>query len=541
VEGKATRSHADVAAIVPSFDGPPLCAVCMDSPEEIYLRPCKHRLCESCGARVRFCPFCRAEICGQLQGLLSLAASRFAERPGHVIRRAPPGALDQLPTAVRQRLFERIARASKHALHGQTLTVLLSGADCARLDLSYNQLVRDADLASAFPDLGRLRVFDGSFATQLSDEGVVAVLKGAPALEQLLLCGLENFTSEAFVADSGKLPSLRVLDLGECSGLRQSLLGHVGTRCRALRRLSLRDCRHLTDDALALLRPSCGELRVLDLSGCEGLSADGVVGFVGGCSGLEGLHVARCGRCDGPRLLAGLAQGEALNCTLSECDLGFVPRLDDESLCPFLERCGAELRRLILRKAERMTDKTLEAIKRHCPHAHELDIAWTSVTDFAVMRLAREARELAHFNVANCTDVSKATQYMLHRMLELRQDEEAAEDQRREQTWMQARAQTQLQVRMSQQRCQRSLLQDASFNSDQPQSQPTASAWPPGTAAPEGAPPRAPAFQSGLGRCGPAERARLASRARARRARGTHVQTNAETLLAPWATASGLA
>jgi len=54
---KAVGATADDEAIIVES-----CPVCMDGDCTVTLKPCGHKLCEECAARVRPCPFCGSNV-----------------------------------------------------------------------------------------------------------------------------------------------------------------------------------------------------------------------------------------------------------------------------------------------------------------------------------------------------------------------------------------------------------------------------------------------------------------------------------------------
>lgn len=94
--------------------------------------------------------------------------------------------------------------------------------------------------------------------------------------------------------------------------------------------------------------------------------------------------------------------------------------LGDVSLCLLAERCGKTLRSLSLRGCERVTDRSIWALRHHCSQLHSLDVS--ELPHLSALSMSLLPASLQQLSLARCTgiaDVEQVALSMLKRHAEL--------------------------------------------------------------------------------------------------------------------------
>lgn len=87
------------------------------------------------------------------------------------------------------------------------------------------------------------------------DPGLLAVARGCPKLEKLMLTGCESLTGESVRALGRGCVHLRELSLSGCGGLGNEDLKALAKGCTALRHLNIAQCSQVLFRATAVAHP----------------------------------------------------------------------------------------------------------------------------------------------------------------------------------------------------------------------------------------------------------------------------------------------
>ncbi|KFB51188.1 f-box/lrr protein, putative [Anopheles sinensis] len=114
-------------------------------------------------------------------------------------------------------------------------------------DLPMEVSLTDVSLLFNFR-LVELRELSLARCKQLTHEGIQALVRGCPAIEQLDLSECCNIKDETVRQIVIHLRRLRVLSLYGCYQLTDYSLDHIACHCHRLRVLDVRDCKQMDGD-----------------------------------------------------------------------------------------------------------------------------------------------------------------------------------------------------------------------------------------------------------------------------------------------------
>ncbi|XP_007938436.1 leucine-rich repeat-containing protein 29 [Orycteropus afer afer] len=122
---------------------------------------------------------------------------------------------------------------------------LLRLQDLKELDLTACSKLTDASLTKVlqFPQLRRLSL---SLLPAFTDRGLVAVARGCPSVEHVVLSHCSCLTDEGWAQAASSWPRLQHLNMSSCSQLTEQTLDTIGQACKQLRVLDVAMCPGIT-------------------------------------------------------------------------------------------------------------------------------------------------------------------------------------------------------------------------------------------------------------------------------------------------------
>ncbi|XP_058127415.1 F-box and leucine-rich repeat protein 13-like [Anopheles ziemanni] len=121
--------------------------------------------------------------------------------------------------------------------------------------------------------LQQLRVLNLAGCYSLTDVSLLFNFR-LVELRKLSLAACKQFTHEGVHALVRDCPAIEQLDLSECYNIKDETVRQIVIHLRRLRVLSLRGCYQLTDYSLDYIASHCHRLRVLDVRGCKQMDGE---------------------------------------------------------------------------------------------------------------------------------------------------------------------------------------------------------------------------------------------------------------------------
>lgn len=250
---------------------------------------------------------------------------------------------------------------------------------------------------------------------RVSDVGVRAVCANCWNLQYLNVEDIFLMRDDAFwfsatydgrrAANENMLVSLQTINMTDCSNLTDKGMEGLAERCRKIDVLILRGCdkltdlslRHLSDSAIctAASTPMCDTIHTLDLSYCTGISGPGILSLLSACACLEDLNLSglasivndafvqtfskSCPTLQRLTLQKCLLLSDAALCSLADnlwlehLDLTGCNKFTDAGVEVLSEACNG-LRSIALRKAKKLTNRSLFALTRNCKGILKVDL-----------------------------------------------------------------------------------------------------------------------------------------------------------------------
>ena len=217
-------------------------------------------------------------------------------------------------------------------------------------------------------------------AYKLTDEGVAALCKAAPALLELALPRCSRVLGSSIEKLPLLLPDLRHLDLTEMAGLCEDTIVMALRGLPCLQKVFLDGIPEATDRALLALSdrnhglsdPQRPGLECLSLRRCHSITSHGLLAVAHAHPSLRTLFLDECHHLSS-RCLQDLAQ----NCTQLE-NLS-MKRCSNAVEDTVVEKFAAseKLRRICLNACDKVSSTAIESLATHCKKTlEEVDVSW---------------------------------------------------------------------------------------------------------------------------------------------------------------------
>ncbi|KAF0716063.1 hypothetical protein AaE_011199 [Aphanomyces astaci] len=222
-------------------------------------------------------------------------------------------------------------------------------------------------------------------------------------LTDLNLTSLNQLTSSDLFTLLHNVPQLQVLNVSYITAWHDGHTVHIVQQAPHLRELHLEWCQHVTDvltlrtlpmhatsgwNAWGLLAPPCPQQCVH--TGVVKLSC---------CEHLRELTLQACDRVDAlPSPLS----------NLQVLDIRGLSYIADADLFAFLKRAHCpRLVKLNVARCRAVSDKGLASILANCPALQHVDVAWTLVSNAAVLDMLHLCPELRSLSVQGCKNINR--------------------------------------------------------------------------------------------------------------------------------------
>ena len=181
-----------------------------------------------------------------------------------------------------------------------------------------------------------LRRLDVGHCSYVKDEGIGYVARGCPFLEYLRVSHCHDFTGKGMKVLAKRAKYLHTLHLAECPRVTGNDVGAVLKGCRQLTELNVRDCPNIRDAAFRAMAKYGDVLKTLNLRGLSSAVGNTAVSRIGeGCGALRSLDLTDC-----PRVA-----NKGLRNLVLGCSRLTTLRLDNCYKCtePFVQAIAEEL------------------------------------------------------------------------------------------------------------------------------------------------------------------------------------------------------
>nr|KYP57841.1 DNA repair protein rhp7 [Cajanus cajan] len=223
------------------------------------------------------------------------------------------------------------------------------------------------------------------------------LLSGSPSEIRLKDCSWlteEQFAKSFQMCDTGRLEVLQLDQCGRCIP-DYALLGTLRQSPNWLPRLtslSLSGACRLSDKGLQVLVSSAPQLRSINLSQCSLLSSASIHILANSLGSLlKELYLDDCLIIDAAQILPALKKLEHLE-VLS---LAGIQTVSDEFIKEYIVARGHNMKELVLKDCEKLTDASIKVIAEHCPGLCALDLMYLDkLTDLSIGYLANSCRTL---------------------------------------------------------------------------------------------------------------------------------------------------
>ena len=276
------------------------------------------------------------------------------------------------------------------------------------LDLTCVRSLTDDGLVGLAEKCVKLKWLNLCGVNRCTEIGGKAITHNCLDMEYLNLEDMNLITDSVFVFDAAgdgrrnvdqrMLRSVTELNISECSRVGDVGLGGISLRCEKMKYLDIsgigitdegakyliRDpstggsrgeslktlkvsyCMNLTDKAFLTISKNCTNLELIDVKGCVHITDDGVKQLALKCKQLQRVSISRCKRLT-DKALCNLAD----YLWVEDLDISSNSRLTDDGIDVIaMEYKG--LLRLNLSYCEKLTDRAIVSIGRHCLHLREM-------------------------------------------------------------------------------------------------------------------------------------------------------------------------
>ncbi|RHY45786.1 hypothetical protein DYB30_007421 [Aphanomyces astaci] len=200
-------------------------------------------------------------------------------------------------------------------------------------------------------------------------------------LTDLNLASLNQLTSSDLFTLLHNVPQLQVLNVSYITAWHDGHTVHIVQQAPHLRELHLEWCQHVTD------------VSVTHIANASNLRLE--------CLGLTGTAMtsAACDRVDAlPSPLP----------NLQVLDIRGLSYIADADLFAFLKRAHCpRLVKLNVARCRAVSDKGLASILANCPALQHVDVAWTLVSNAAVLDMLHLCPELRSLSVQGCKNINR--------------------------------------------------------------------------------------------------------------------------------------
>lgn len=275
--------------------------------------------------------------------------------------------------------------------------------------VSFVPIVSDTllfSLASHQQACSNLTSIDLSHCREVSDVAMIEVSQQCYRLTDLDLSYTycRNETLMAFAMTS---TSLRSLNIASDLHITDESVQFLAQRCPLLQSVDMSQCQHVSSMSLKAIAKYSSALTSLRLCSCH-MSDQGVLELASGCPALTSLDLSYSLKTVSTSALLALANGNhnLTNLHLSSCSV-----ITDEVVGACALK-SSQIRNLDLSGCSRITDLSVKTAALNCLFLSILDLSHCSVTDEAVLTLAKYSAQLTSLDLSFTGVTDQALMYI---------------------------------------------------------------------------------------------------------------------------------
>ncbi|KAK4774614.1 hypothetical protein SAY86_009549 [Trapa natans] len=255
--------------------------------------------------------------------------------------------------------------------------------------------------ASCFPALSTISI---TGACRLTDDGLATLISSAPSLRSINISQCSLLTASSIVTLANKVGSLlRELYIDDCQSIDAMLILPALKRLENLQVLSVAGISSVSDDFVVEFVAQLGHnLRELVLSDCTNLTDASIKTIAEVCPGLLALNLVNLTK------LTDSAVGYLANgCQALEKLILCRNTFSDEGIAAFLEASGELLQELSLNNVKKVSTDTAISLAKKSRKLQSLDLSWCrNMTDEAFGLIVDSCSCLKELKVFGCTQIT---------------------------------------------------------------------------------------------------------------------------------------
>eukprot|EP00455_Lapot_gusevi_P013365 TRINITY_DN16497_c0_g2_i2.p1 TRINITY_DN16497_c0_g2~~TRINITY_DN16497_c0_g2_i2.p1 ORF type:complete len:339 (-),score=6.47 TRINITY_DN16497_c0_g2_i2:9-1025(-) len=262
--------------------------------------------------------------------------------------------------------------------------------------------VEDTVIAQLAPSWSRLSVLDLSQCSQLRDASLVSLSQFCPNLLEICLFRCYRITDDGIRFLVQGCPRLEMVNLQDVTLLTDTALQALG-QLRNLRGLNVVFCRNLTDHGIEQLVCQQPELLALDVSDCVLMSDSMLRALNRHCTRLHSLGAGRCSHLTGE----GLLEFVRAHPRLQLLHLDNILTVRDWMLAELANCCASTIQSLHVSGCYGITDDGIQFIAEHCPELVDLDVSDCDALTDSALNFLRRCTKLTELNLKGCLQLTQ--------------------------------------------------------------------------------------------------------------------------------------
>ena len=246
--------------------------------------------------------------------------------------------------------------------------------------------------------MSTLRSINLSNCKEVTDATIKGLSIGCPNITSINISNCRKTTNASMVILKDQFMDLSEVDIENCKGITDAGVSEL-LKCTSLKSLRLAYNSHLTENAFMDLGSACQGIRIIDLEECTRLKDDGVLNLCKACPLLESININSC------RSLTTISLEGIAKCKhLTTAKLQNRSDIKDNHIIDIVEGCP-QLQVLHLLDCYQITDVTLNAIGRSQRNLTDLSFSITGrsvMTDAGVRAMMYGCPYLQHLVIFSC-------------------------------------------------------------------------------------------------------------------------------------------
>jgi hypothetical protein len=231
---------------------------------------------------------------------------------------------------------------------------------------------------------------------------ICAVLKQCPQLKSVEFNTMaEMLNDDTLKCLGSQCPQVQHLTIEGACNVTEAGFIQLASYCSLLTQLKLFWCFHLTDDCMKAFAKYCLQLRELDCVQCSLLTDEGIEAIVTNCTRLDTIDVSFLKITDQSLIAIGRHCPHLKEASFMECT-----QITDQGIHQLVKGCR-HLKSLNILNCHQLTDETLFSLSQQCPQLTDLNISYNSnITEKGVDVIWNGCPQMYILDVSHCRHIS---------------------------------------------------------------------------------------------------------------------------------------